>query len=295
MHVLTKIFIVLVALLAVMLVPLVVVYAKNEASFRDKYLNASNELAAVNQTLESAHINYGRQIEIKGGEIKSRDETIVSLRSQVREKNLQLDRAESDLATTKSQQSQLNNQLKLLVTSLDSAQQLTDQLVGEAGQLRTEGLQTLRQNAELQIVVRESDRELEVLYAAVRSLKEEVQRLSEAQGKAVETIAKHVALHGELDEVTTGKIGPPIDRKVVTSIIDVRPSEGLMLAEIAAGQRDGIQKGWIMTIGDGNGNYIGRLRIIDVDISRSVGIAEAADGKPARDVRSGFKAYAFPN
>ena len=295
MHVLTKIFIVLVALLDVMLVPLVVVYAKNEASFRDKYLKAGDELAAVSQTLKSAEINYGRQIESKQGEIKSLNEALVSLRSQVQEKNLQLARAESDLATTKSQQSQLNNQLKLLADSLDSSQQLTDQLVGEAGQLRTQGLQTLRQNAELQVAVQQSDRELEVLYAAVRSLKEEVQRLSEAQGKAIETIAKYVALRGELDEVTTGFIGEPIDRKVVTSIIDVRPSEGLMLAEIAAGQRDGVQKGWIMTIGDGNGNYIGRLRIIDVDISRSVGIAEKADGKPARDVRSGFTAYAFPN
>ena len=45
MHVLTKIFIVLVSLMAVLLVPLVVVYANNEDSFKAKYQAASAQAA----------------------------------------------------------------------------------------------------------------------------------------------------------------------------------------------------------------------------------------------------------
>ena len=45
MHVLTKIFIVLVSMLSVLLVPLVVAYAHNEANFKDKYVQADLKAA----------------------------------------------------------------------------------------------------------------------------------------------------------------------------------------------------------------------------------------------------------
>ena len=58
MHVLTKIFIVLVSLLAVLIVPLVVVYAHNEDSFKAKYEAAAALAAAANQNLESEALTH---------------------------------------------------------------------------------------------------------------------------------------------------------------------------------------------------------------------------------------------
>ena len=53
-HVLTKIFIVLVSLLALLLVPLVVVYAYNEDSFKAKYLGADAQAATAVDRLGAA-------------------------------------------------------------------------------------------------------------------------------------------------------------------------------------------------------------------------------------------------
>ena len=54
MHVLTKIFIVLVALLAVLLVPLVVVYATNENNFKARYQEAEVQKASAQEQMNTA-------------------------------------------------------------------------------------------------------------------------------------------------------------------------------------------------------------------------------------------------
>ena len=43
-----------------------------------------------------------------------------------------------------------------------------------------------------------------------------------------------------------------------------------MLVEINAGARDGVQEGWIMTVGQ-DGTFLGRLQVVQVDINRSIG------------------------
>ena len=58
MHVLTKIFIVLVSLLAVLLVPLVVVFAHNEDSYKEKYQAATVQAAAANQNFQRGQLSH---------------------------------------------------------------------------------------------------------------------------------------------------------------------------------------------------------------------------------------------
>ena len=63
------------------------------------------------------------------------------------------------------------------------------------------------------------------------------------------------------------------------------------LAEINAGSRDGIKEGWVMTIADG-ANFIGNLRIVQVDVNRAVGIVELEDATTRGEVKSGQRAIA---
>ena len=64
-----------------------------------------------------------------------------------------------------------------------------------------------------------------------------------------------------------------------------------VLVEIDAGSRDGVQAGWILTIGDA-GTFIGKLRIIDVDINRSTGILSLEHAERGT-VQIGHRAYAL--
>jgi len=63
------------------------------------------------------------------------------------------------------------------------------------------------------------------------------------------------------------------------------------LAEINAGSRDGVKEGWVMTIADGS-NFIGNLRIVQVDVNRAVGVVELEDATGRGEVKSGQRAIA---
>ena len=63
------------------------------------------------------------------------------------------------------------------------------------------------------------------------------------------------------------------------------------LASIDAGERDGVQPGWVLTISDGT-NYIANLRVIEVDVNRAVGLVELEDPSAGRVVAAGQTAIA---
>jgi len=296
-HVLTKIFIVLVALLAVMLVPLVVVYAKNESSYKVKYTNTETQRAAAEASLAKAQQNFASEQAALQSEIDRLRSEIGDLRSNLAEKDGRIAALQSDLTTERTTNSQIASEVKVISSTLASGQTLIERLVSESDQLRQEALRLARANAELEESVREQGRQLEVAEAAVRALEERVQRLSEAEAAAVRRVAMYEERFGEIGDAAAGGLPEgyePIDREVLARIVDVRDANGVMLAEINAGQRDGVKKGWVMTISDGEGNYIGRLRIIDVDVNRATGIAENAKGEPIV-TRVGHRAYALPN
>ena len=109
MHLLTKIFVVLVSLLAVMLVPLVVVYASNEDSFRAKYQRADLERAGAREELNAEKLRYSAETQRLQGEI---DKLIAENEQITRDRDDKLAdirRLERDLAMTQSQQAQFQS------------------------------------------------------------------------------------------------------------------------------------------------------------------------------------------
>ncbi|MFM8784940.1 MAG: hypothetical protein ACKOFI_07280, partial [Phycisphaerales bacterium] len=73
--------------------------------------------------------------------------------------------------------------------------------------------------------------------------------------------------------------------------IDVKREPDAILAEINAGSRDGVKEGWVMTIADGS-NFVGNLRIVQVDVNRAVGVVELEDVDARGEVKSGHRAIA---
>jgi hypothetical protein len=295
-HVLTKIFIVLVALLAVMLVPLVVVYAKNENNYKSRYERAEQLRAAAEAAADRAMISQNTEVGRRENTINSLRDEIAGLLRQVTEKNAQMARLESDLATSRQTLAQISGSISSIDSRLDAGQSLIEALVTEAGDMRERALAAERVNSQLETELREQGRNLEVAESAMRQLQVEVQRLGEANARQLETIGRYVQAHGPLgDGVRAGVVGAPrIDRYVNTRVIDVRTENGVVYAEIEAGQRDGIKEGWELTLGDGEGGYLGRLRVVRVDLNRATGVAQDANGRPVT-IPVGSVAVAFPN
>jgi hypothetical protein len=273
-HVLTKIFIVLVSLLAVFLVPLVVVYAHNESSFKKLHqqaeaqiLVAREEAGAATAALAAAELRLNRRID----ELRAENSTLSNDRNQAIVENQRL---ESRVATAESMKAQIQAELARLSSGVQTGTTLASTLVEELRTVRRDAMVSERQRVEMEEQLRDVLGQLEVAVAARRALQEEVQRLSDQNQQTMTRLSSYIARFGTLsdDPVALGGAGGIIpDRNITTTVLAVRRGGGQVLAEINAGSRDGVKEGWRMIIGRGS-EFIANLQIISVDINRSTGV-----------------------
>ncbi len=291
MHVLTKIFIVLVALLTVAIVPLVAVNATNESTFQKKFKEAqasASAAEAILSTERSAWLASQQKLET---DIRAMESKVADLQKQADSKGAEARKAAQELAGTKAAQASIAASLEVLAQNGKATGELTETLVAELRNLRTRSMEAEKRLVEVQEAFDSSQSSLEVADAARRALQEEVKRLADEKDHALATIADYVASVGELAKARAGAVGERVvaTRSVSSTIISVRRDGNTTLAEINAGARDGLKAGWVMTIGDGS-TFVGNLRITEVDVNRSVGVVELEDATARGEVKVGHRA-----
>lgn len=288
MHVLTKIFIVLVALLAVLLVPLVVVYAHNEDSFKAKYEQAAAHSEANRALSQQAEARAQRIESRLQREIDQLVEDNRDLQADSDRKTAEVRQLESRLAQAESLKADIHGQLAVLTSSVEAAQKLNDGLIGELRTIRAGLLASERQNVELDEALREVSSQLEVAVAARRAIAEELQRLKDEHAQAMSDLATAVALGFRPEDAEVQMAVIP-DRDLAATVISVRRGPDQTLAEIDAGSRDGVKEGWKMQIGHG-GVFKGNLQIIAVELNRATGIVSLEDPDSRGKVEVGHRA-----
>ncbi len=270
MHVLTKIFIVLVSLLAIMMVPLVVVYAQNEETFKSKFDQAQAQANVANTRLQ-AETSRNATAE---GRLKTESELLLrdkrELTDQLAQKDVEIRRLESELATARSMQAEIRTDIGVMAVTAQANQELTESLVEELRALRERALASERQIVELDEALRDVTSQLSVAIAARRALEEELQQVRDEHADAMSKLGAFVAIHGDLPS-DRANIGVYPDINLDATIISVRRNGDQILAEIDAGSRDGVKQGWTMIISQG-GTFIGNLRVISVDINKATGV-----------------------
>jgi ABC-type transporter Mla subunit MlaD len=290
-HVLTKIFIVLVTLLAVLLVPLVVVYAYNEDQFKAKFEQATAQADSarlLQQQAEARLHGVEARLQARIDEVMQENR---ELRTEGDRRLAEVRDLEAQAAAAETLKAETFSKLATLASAVEAAQQLTDSLIGELRTLRQTALASERQKVELDEALRDVSSQLEVAVAARRALDEELQRLKDEHARALDSIALYVSRYGSIgDEWQAGQIDIIPDRDLDSTIISVRRSPDQTLAEIDAGSRDGVEEGWTFTVAHG-GVFKAKLRIIAVDINRATGILELEDAGARGEVEVGHRAY----
>jgi chromosome segregation ATPase len=292
-HVLTKIFIVLVALLTVAIVPLVAVNATNESTYQKKFKEAQAAAAAAEAVLNTERSAWLASQQKLEGDLRTMETKVADLQKQADAKSAEARKAAQELAGTKAAQASIAASLEVLAANGKATGQLTETLVAELRSLRTRSMEAEKRLVEVQEAFDASQSSLEVADAARRALQEEVKRLADEKDRALATVADYVASVGELPKARAGAVSERVvaDRNVSASIISVRREKGATLAEINAGSRDGVKAGWVMTIGDGS-TFVGNLRLTEVDVNRAVGVVELEDVASRGEVKVGQRAIA---
>ena len=294
MHVLTKVFIVLVSLLAVLLVPLVVTYAHNEDSFKAKYEAARAQAAVANTELQEEQVAHGAQVSGLELLIQDRDADNEDLARGRDAATAEIRELTAELAQARSQQQKIRADLATISSAVAAGQQLMDNILAELRDMRTKALASESRAIDLDERLRDVDGQLEVAVAARRALQEELEQLRDEHAQALDEVAIYVERFGALAEGRAELDQEiPVDRRLDATVLNVRRGPDQTLAEINAGARDGVKEGWKMLIGRG-GIFLGNLRIIAVDINRATGVVELEDPEGRGRVEAGDRVYARP-
>ena len=169
MHVLTKIFVVLVALLTVALVPLVAMNATNEASFQKKFKDAEASAATSQATLAAERSASQAAVQKLESDIRAMEGKVADLQKQVDTKSVAARKAEQELAGSKAAQASVAANLELLAQSGKANSTLTDSLVAELRSLRTKSMDAEKRLVDIQEAFDASQSSLEVADAARRA------------------------------------------------------------------------------------------------------------------------------
>jgi hypothetical protein len=279
-HVLTKIFIVLVSLLAVLLVPLVVVYAHNENNYKSRLQQAEARAAASDLALTAAEARYGAEKGKLETDLREVALANTDLQKDQASSEATIRQLESQLATAQGMQAEIGARLASISSSVQAGQQLTESLVNELRDLRSTAVAIERQKVDLDEALRDVTSQLEIAEQARRALSEELARLKDEHASTMDQLGKAFALGYRPDDVRLTTADRIPDVSVNARVLQVQKSADQTLVEIDAGQKDGVKDGWIMSISD-SGKFIATIRIVRVDVNRSTGLVTLSPGKLA--------------
>lgn len=270
MHILTKIFIVLVTLLAVAIVPLVATFVVNEDTFKSKWVGTKAELLVTATRAADAEKTLVSERAILQQEIDTRTSAIAALTAEIASTNTTLDTLRADRGQLLATLAQRDANMQALTSASDVNSRIKERFVEENYELRNRMLQVVRSLQEIEDKLEESRQDYEVAEAAKRKAQEDRRRFETELAAVQELVDAYIARFGELETITTVAQGIAPDRTLVATVLAVSRNDDEVLAEINVGSRDGVKEGWIMAVGDGN-SFFGRLQVAEVDINRSIG------------------------
>ena len=290
MHILTKVFVVLVSLLAIALVPLAAVQASNQSVLRQQIKDKDVQVSAARSELDTERALRAKAENDTALQIKDLDAAKNLLQSELAQNGLRVRSLEADIAQSKIRLASLEQTIAVTMDVDRAKTELTKTLSGELDKQRT----MLTDCEGIRIAVEQklgkTDSDLRVAQEALGDLKEQIASLSSEKVKSDQVVQSFTAKFGpsDSDSGSSTAAAPIPDRNVSASIVNVRRTDNQVYAEIDAGSRDGVKLGWTMTIGDGS-RFIGKLKITSVDVNKSVGTVELEDVAARGAVRAGQK------
>ena len=290
MHILTKVFVVLVSLLAIALVPLAAVQASNQAVLRLQIKDKDVQVSAARSELDTERALRAKAENDTALQIKDLDAEKNRLQSDLAQNGLRVRSLEADISQSKIRLASLEQTIAVTMDVDRAKTELTKTLSEELDKQRTMLTDCERIRIDVEQKLGKTDSDLRVAQEALGDLKEQIASLSSEKVKSDQVVQSFTSKFGKAETESGSSIAATVipDRNVSASIVNVRRTDNQVYAEIDAGSRDGVKVGWTMTIGDG-ARFIGKLKITSVDVNKSVGTVELEDVAARGAVRAGQK------
>lgn len=291
-HILTKVFVVLVSLLAVAIVPLAAVQSSNQAALRQQVKDAETKVAAGRNELETERALRSKAESDAALQIKDLDAEKGRLQAELAQAMAKIRSADGELAQSKIRLASLEQSLAVVTDGDRAKMELIKTISEELDKQRTSLTDCERMKIDVEQKFGKTESDLRMAQEALGDLREQVASLSSSKAKSDQVVQAFTARYGPSEQEQQASTSAPVaevaDRNLAAKIVNVRRTDGGVYAEIDAGSRDGVKVGWVMTIGDGS-RFIGKLQITSVDVNKAVGTVELEDAAGRGAVRAGQK------
>lgn len=264
MHILTKVFAVLAAVMSLVLASLTIMYSVNAETVRSSYDNARlNEQAAV-QAFQTQQQLHSQETASLNTELQATQRTVADLQSQIGSLQIENDRLLREKRTAEVDSERVQGQVTQLGVAQETLSKIVDGYRDENKSLRDAELNFREQRLDLEDRIADQASQLQVLDATVRALREQ---LADAERRVEELRGGRTVASAE-SAGTVRIAGRPVRGRVESVQSD--PTSGGTLVRVNIGSSDRMQANAVLSVFRGS-TFVGEVTLTAVDLQASTG------------------------
>ena len=272
MHPLTKIFIVLLALLSVLILGLTVPLAVNDQTWKDRYLaEQARATAAANSALAQSREQAEQLLQIQQ-QLDSANVERVALEQRLTDRNRTISDLRAEVASITNENDGVQARIDTLSATNRTQATVIEAQSSEIRERREESITLQRRNTELEDQLRDVQSQLDVALDAQRILQEQIAELER-------TLTNARSGGGDTAQPEAPDQSVPSPLELRGRVLDVaRGQGGEERVQVNLGSRDGVRQNMRFYISR-DGQFLARLVITTVDINRATGRLELKRGE----------------
>jgi len=273
----TKIFVVLTTILALVIVPLMIAYVHNTAGIKSELQDVDQRRAVA---VKEAQILTAQMAETQNQVAQAVEEASQARQQRINEINdlmTQVTSKEQRIIELQNSLDQQSSQITTLAAGNEQTGKIIQMLEEELAEKRDRLVKADRQNIELTDENQELRVRVDTMNEQVRLLQE---KLAGAQEQLVEMEQqRRSGVTGDGNDVRPVPAVQPI-RGMIT---DVRQVDGETFVAVNVGSNDQVAEGMLFIIHEGD-QYVGSLKITNVDLNSSAGRVTLTRGQVRPDL-----------
>ena len=273
---LTKLFVVLLVILALVTTSATVVFVTQTQDYNAAAQAARDQLAAARNELQQAQSAAAAERENASRTIRETQAQVEQMRQATNQVQSRVNDLAAQNATLVSQNALASADLARVTAALTSAQDQLGKQAEQIAQLRQANDDRLRQNVELNTAVTALSSENEVLNRELRFANEQLQEAKTTVDRQ-SSIIREAGINPKMAVAAPGPINGVVRAR--------RDIAGIPYATISVGSNDGVAKGMKFNIiNRQTGDFLGILTVDAVEQTEATGRLE---GPRLKDVRAG--------
>ena len=281
MHILTKVFVVLAAVLSLLLSALTVTYSVNAEQIRQSYVDLESEKDAAVTAQAAQAAMHNTQLDALRRELESGEQTIAGLRSDMSQLQFANDRLLKDLNDAQLEADQIRAQITQFGVATDTQSTLIAAYRDEVTRLRENELDFRDERLALEDRIADQSSQILVLEQQRRALEEQVAELRDvAQGRTTTGDDGQGRTTIVLDRFVRGRVGE----------VSTDPASGDPLIQLNLGSSDGLRRNTELYVVRDGSTFVANVVVNAVDLQTSTArvtlTAEGRSVRPGDEVRS---------